>query len=908
MYWLAANFPRQPGERVATAIDSVTTSAGLRSSGRGDRTGDATRSALIVEATVRSGQGKSPVRVGWEASVAGIDRAEGRTTKRALALLVAAVSAWLWPIGIGGRMPVGGDVTQFSIGLMAFLHRALQRGQLPLWNDLWGYGFPGLAESQMGVFYPPHLVLFGLLPTEAAYTASLVLHTFWGALGAYWAGRRLGCSAAGAALGGFAWSTSGFFLIHLSHQWGYTTGSWLPWAWGLAWPMAQGEVSRRERFLLPVVLTLQVLPGHFQLAFCTQVSLMLLAVWAAVPGRGGQRSNWRGALALVVCVAVVFPLSAAQVWPTYRLARLADAQRDFAYLSGFSAAPPLMVSYVAPGLFHQSPLWRPVVWDPLHTAPEEYLGYVGLAPLFLAIGTLRFELRRDPSARALAWIAGVTLLLSMGPYVPGFRWLIHLPGFSFFRAPARWTMTTALALCLLAARGYDRWREWPRPGLFLAKYVFASVLASALAVLVIEGAVTGTERQRSHAIAGAYEWVLERLPWEVDPGLTSLARVLREPQNDLRVRIALAHGGWGRFKNPGPVFVSERQRIYARELGASAVLALALLAIAPLARRPRWFAAGLVVVSAVDLELLGRQRPVFLAPIRPLSAQSAVLARLAEGPRGTRVVDRSTKNLPMIAGVSPVLAYRTLDLPCVVSLTTGLTLTADQPPFEMFGLSAMAAVGADRCVLDPLETLAVSRGNFRPPRWEERETVHDPVLAGWLFDPAWVAEQGRWVDTFTIYRTGRPATRAWLVPLTDAKTAAILNSWSGDAADVLWIVDHSSALATKAPSPEHLEVDIQVAGPAMVVVSQLDDPQWRATWVGPGGERPAEVEPVFGRPGRGAWQGVRAPEPGRWTLRLDYVGRDVQQGMIVSALAWLAGAAAFVRWGRERTANEGEPR
>src|SRR4051794_16001811 len=82
-----------------------------------------------------------------------------------IALLILALCAWLWPLGVGGRMPVGGDVTQFSIGLMAFYRRSLLAWRLPLWNDLWGFGFPGLAESQMGVYYPPHWLLYGLLPT-----------------------------------------------------------------------------------------------------------------------------------------------------------------------------------------------------------------------------------------------------------------------------------------------------------------------------------------------------------------------------------------------------------------------------------------------------------------------------------------------------------------------------------------------------------------------------------------------------------------------------------------------------------------------------------------------------------------------------------------------------------------------
>ncbi len=143
---------------------------------------------------------------------------------------------------------------------------------------------------------------------------------------------------------------------------------------------------------------------------------------------------------------------------------IGGGQRDFEYLSGFAATPFHLVNYVAPGLFHRSPMWRPLVWDPFHTSPEEHLAYIGLIPLFLACMTMIRELRRDPTVRLLTLLVFVTLVLSLGPYMPGFRLLIALPGFSFFRAPSRWSLATALALSLLAGKGFDRLREWPRPG------------------------------------------------------------------------------------------------------------------------------------------------------------------------------------------------------------------------------------------------------------------------------------------------------------------------------------------------------------------------------------------------------------------------------------------------------------
>src|SRR5581483_10108026 len=125
--------------------------------------------------------------------------------------------------------------------------------------------------------------------------------------------------------------------------------------------------------------------------------------------------------------------------PTYQLARLAESQRSYDYLSAFAVPPTHLVSYVAPGLFHRSALWRSLAWDPFRAMPEEHLGYIGLVPLWLAIVALR-DIRRDPATRLLAVLALGSLLLSLGPYLPGYRLYYELPGFAFFRAPARWGM------------------------------------------------------------------------------------------------------------------------------------------------------------------------------------------------------------------------------------------------------------------------------------------------------------------------------------------------------------------------------------------------------------------------------------------------------------------------------------
>ena len=75
------------------------------------------------------------------------------------------------------------------------------------------------------------------------------------------------------------------------------------------------------------------------------------------------------------------------------------------------------------------------------------------------------------------------------------------------------------------------------------------------------------------------------------------------------------------------------------------------------------------MLTFLDLWVLGSHRLVDVAPWKPLVEQSPVLATLAQEPRGTRIADRRLRNLPMLVGLAPISAYRTLDLPAVGSLT-----------------------------------------------------------------------------------------------------------------------------------------------------------------------------------------------------------------------------------------------
>jgi hypothetical protein len=795
--------------------------------------------------------------------------------------LCLCLGVWLWPIGFGGRMPVGGDASKFSIGLMAVLRAAYQQGRLPLWNDLWGYGFPGLAESQMGVFYPPHWLLYGLTSTEAAYTWSMVLHTMFAGLGAFWMARRFGVSAAGAALAGFAWATSGFFLIHLPHQWGYTAGSWMPWALGLGWLVVEGRGGWWAAWLLGGLLAIQVLPGHFQLAFCTQVCLIGVALWALVDRAEDESAGVRvrRSLALIIAFAVGFPLAAMQVWPTYRLAQAAQPH-DYEYLSGFAATPIHLVSYVAPGLFHWSPLWRPLAWTPFHTSPEEHMAYVGLAPLVMAIGAIAHSFRRDRAVRVLTLLAAGTLVLSLGPYVPGFDVLARVPGFSFFRAPARWSLATGLALCVLAGKGFDRFELWPRPGRLMVRFVLAALVYIAAVVGGFELALAATRNTGWPAVINIYDRVLRALPWPENPSLRDVAERTRMPQNSLQALEALAREG---LPTAGARrFEQERLLIYIHELGPTAVWLLGVALLGAFAKRPLHFRAGVVCLTLLDLLSLGRHRPIDVAPLAPLEAQSPLLARLAREPYGARSIDPMF-NLSMAAHAAPLFAYRTLDLPAMrwlTALAQGPILGQRQ---DATVRAALRAAGARVRVFSP----------YDPPSGldkEKRETFADPELAAWLFGRAWSQSRaGSAFTKFTLWWPDQNPTRAWLL---DDRALSNQSAQGGEPWSVMRVVQNAQPLADESPRPERRTIRVNAAKKGIVLVSQLFYPEWTAVWRGPDGSTPATIDRAFD-----GWQAVAVPGPGSWTLELEYAGRDVWQGLTVSAWAWGIGILGFMaRW------------
>jgi hypothetical protein len=196
--------------------------------------------------------------------------------------LAVALSYLFWrPLWHGGGL-VGGDLYSYFLPQKAFYADELHSGRIPLWNPLVGHGYPLVAESQTGVFYPLNLLLYSWLDVNTAYNVQQLAHYVLAFLATWLYARRLGLHAAAAALTALVF-VYGWFAPRICLEWAILGGVYLPL---LAWCAESFLITRRRHYLalLAIALAMHLLAGHFNLAFIEVLAVATycgLRVWLA---------------------------------------------------------------------------------------------------------------------------------------------------------------------------------------------------------------------------------------------------------------------------------------------------------------------------------------------------------------------------------------------------------------------------------------------------------------------------------------------------------------------------------------------------------------------------------------------------------------------------------------------------
>ncbi|MGC9397682.1 MAG: hypothetical protein ACP5HM_00930 [Anaerolineae bacterium] len=344
---------------------------------------------------------------------------------------------------VAGRVLAGGDLQSYFFPYWAAAARALQGGDLPLWNPYLFSGAPLLANSQAGVFYPLNWPLWLLSgPTLEGMTRTLhlsvLLHLGLAAFNARLLARSLGAGPWGGAMAGLLYAGGGFLGVHVEHLNQLQGLAWLPLVFLLQKRGARGRPAPISILALALIL----LAGHTQTAFIAAVGLVVFYTAFHVSRFTFPALRFIFSLAPFMLAALI---AAVQLLPTFQLAGFSMRAGGLPWREAVSFS-------VAPWQLHRA-LLPPYLVAPLLPEGVAYVGFVGL--LLTGWGVWQAWRDRVPARLALVVLGGMGLFFALGGYNPLYLLAARggLPGVAQFRAPARYLALTTLSAAVLAGTG-----------------------------------------------------------------------------------------------------------------------------------------------------------------------------------------------------------------------------------------------------------------------------------------------------------------------------------------------------------------------------------------------------------------------------------------------------------------------
>lgn len=401
-----------------------------------------------------------------------------------LAIVIGCcLSSFVWRgLLLGGGL-VGGDTYPYFFPQKQILADAFSRWEVPLWHDRTSLGYPLLAESQAGIFYPTNQILYRFFDINTAYNIAILLHYSAAFICAWRFSRSQGLSDASSLLAAMVF-VYGWFPVRVSLEWSIIGGVWFPASLWMTERLLQKPTYQRWTGLA-MCLAVHMLAGHFTLAFITQLTCVafailtpdprLPAIGSSGPPENGSRglNRWRGAMLVIASIAVAMLMASVQLLPTLELRQL--SQRDGSHAvfnpSDGHMPPMYLTQLVASWWYWHTPemaasresLKHPFLLSAGDTNPVEAHLYIGMIPLLLLFSMSSSKVRRRlRKSHWKAWsmlsIAGV--LYAFGWFVPFFR---HLPGFGFFIGPGRYTIITTMGFAIVAGLALDALLSGKRP-------------------------------------------------------------------------------------------------------------------------------------------------------------------------------------------------------------------------------------------------------------------------------------------------------------------------------------------------------------------------------------------------------------------------------------------------------------
>lgn len=394
------------------------------------------------------------------------------------ALWFAGVSCTVfWRVVLRGEVLYYGDIMLYFHPVLAFEHRWLSQGILPLWNPHTLFGQPFIGNPQDWLLYPSTL-LVAWLGAERAISWGAVIHFWLAGLGMYAFTLRRGYQFRHAVAAGTLWMLCGAVTLRSQHVGILQTLAWYGWSfWAVEGLLQKANPSRA--IALAIVLALASLAGSPQMFHMLLLTLLAWTIYRWREVEDKRRTLCWGAVA----GTIAFSIGGAHWLPLIELLRHTDrAHLPIADSTGYALHPDHLLLFLVPNLFG-------FPWQGNYAITLFYWEiafFVGTFPCLVVLARWR---QAQAEERFWKWMVILSLWLAIGPY-GGLYWLAYhlVPGMQSFRTPLRWTAVTDFAMCLWVVSAFEkvhmdnRWWRLPAVMLVLAGawQIFGDALARSL--------------------------------------------------------------------------------------------------------------------------------------------------------------------------------------------------------------------------------------------------------------------------------------------------------------------------------------------------------------------------------------------------------------------------------------------
>src|SRR3989344_1987010 len=308
-------------------------------------------------------------------------------------------------------------------------------GRWPTWNPYTFAGVPLDANIQAAPYYPLNAI-FLLMDFSSAWTLLVAIQPLLAGIFLYLYLRSLKISVVASCLGAITWGFGGFATAWLT--WGtiMQTALWLP--------LILLAIDSRRPALMGFAVLMTIVAGHMQIALYVLLLSTIYFLWRRGLSRNKASVRWA-----MLALGIALLITAMQWGPLLRF--LLESGRVSAPGSwkvlGWFLPWQHLVQFIAPDFFANPATFN--YWGEWNYG--EFVGYVGVIPLILAISAL--SLTGLP--RFFVAAAGISLFFMLPHPLSRLPFQLHIPIVSVLQ-PTRLMVLVDFSLAVLAAFGADR--------------------------------------------------------------------------------------------------------------------------------------------------------------------------------------------------------------------------------------------------------------------------------------------------------------------------------------------------------------------------------------------------------------------------------------------------------------------